>query len=383
MGPPETTVEAAAPLSQPLRVLVVADLDTERPYGQSVRPLRLAEALAQRGCEMAVVGLETHGIDFARHWNVERRSLRGLRATTRQAAKAFSPHVIYAHQNLPAAAALLAGAGPVVADFHAVPSLEWRQLGGSVSGAERFTAQRRRWIAALAERYVSGRASGVIAAGAEVADDLLRSYGRSDVKVVPNGVGDELLARRETDRKLPEMERTGGHVVAVLPTEASPQNKQALCFLATVADEVAAASDPITFHILGSESGPEHPLFRYEGFVDELAVWLSSADACLLPFDDSARLFGGARNKLLEYLAAARRIVSTQEGFRGLAEAAQLEGVYLQKDDAKSFARGVVDACRSEAPELGSGGRDYLSGQPWSRMADDVADVLRAHARRG
>jgi hypothetical protein len=366
-----------------LRILVVADLDTDRPYGQSVRPWRLSRAMAEQGLEIAVVGVHTAGIDFGPTWEVERRSLRGFYRVTREAEGAFGPDVVYAHQNLPAVGALLAAQVPVVADFHALPSLEWRQLSATVGGGSRRGALVKSLIAQRAERFIAGRADGVIAAGDEVAADLARIHRRGDAHVVPNGIGDELLDRKTTTSSPPwnDAKPAAAHVVAILPTAASAQNAQALAFLSRVAEAVEASDTRVVFHVLGTDAGPGPASVRYEGFVADLAPWLRFADACLLPFDARARLFGGARNKLLEYLAAARRIVSTREGFRGLAQAMSLPGVYICEESPSDFARGVVSACDA-GPELESAGRSLLEGFRWSRMAVGAAEALEAHVRQ-
>src|SRR3954463_5841993 len=87
-------------------------------------------------------------------------------------------------------------------------------------------------------------------------------------------------------------------------------------------------------------------------FQSELQPWLDHADACLLPYPDDAALFGGPRNKLIEYLVRARTIVTTPEGLRGFGEAADWKGVYVADPEPEAFARVIVAAVQPGAETL-------------------------------
>src|SRR5438309_7440296 len=108
------------------RILVSSNLDARAPFGQSVRPFFLSRGLAKLGAEVGTIGRDSSGVQFGPTWSLPDDSLWARVKLTRHATASFNPDVIYAHQTSPALAAVVARPGvPVVADFHALGSMEW------------------------------------------------------------------------------------------------------------------------------------------------------------------------------------------------------------------------------------------------------------------
>lgn len=279
-------------------------------------------------------------------------------------------------------AAMLGARGvPFVADFHSLPSVEWAGYARDAPAAEAVRFRLASLRTAAAERAVTFSARRIVAAGEEVADELRRRYSHADKPVVvSNGVRRDLLDR-PVDGVSPF--GPGIHAVTTIPGAQSVSNARALNFLSAVAEALDDEQGPsVDVHVIGSTDGPSVGGIKYEGFQPDLLPWIAMADVCLLPYPDDAALCGGARNKLLEYLARGRTLVTTEEGLRGLTEAARWEGVTVTDDDPVAFAAAIRSAARPAAPTL-EGRREQIHERlQWDRLALQVKDVLEAAANR-
>lgn len=362
-----------------MRILIVSNLDSGHPFGQFLRPFHLGAGLVQAGAEVTMVGVDCQAVDYAPSWSTSRRSLRSLARAAAFAAARCRPDVVYGHEMRGAVASILGVRGvPLVADFHSITSVEWAGFAADAPPPQAALYRVAGLRAAAAERLVTRRARRIIAAGDEVAEDLRRVYGlKAMPTVVGNGVTREFLARATGGSSPYE---SGRHALATIPGGQSVSNARALTFLAAVAEELHGAADPVALHVLGSDDGPGAPGIRYEGYQADLLAWVGSADVCLLPYPDDAALSGGARNKLLEYLARGRTLVTTREGLRGVREAATWSGVTVTDDDSQAFAAAIRAAADPAAPTLAPVREQVHERLRWDRLARETLGVLTAAA---
>jgi len=362
-----------------VRVLIVSNLDSSRPFGQYTRPFFLGRGLADLGCVVGHVGVDCRNVDYGPHWSTGHQGLIALTRAVRRALRDFRPDVVYAHQNLPSAAGLLATARvsvPVAADFHALPSVEWGALASSTLDRRVSTVSRIKQVqAAGAERIVARRADVVIAAGdglAEAIRERLRTA--QDPAIVPNGVPSEFLVAPVGEDPYPSHPR-GLRAVATIPAGASAANDAALDFLADVAAFLRGASREVSIHVLGTEQPRGLTDLCFEGLVPSITPWLAHADVCLLPYTSDVPLYGGARNKLLEYLALGQRVVTTDEGLRGFDQAGTWEGVHIAPYDPEAFGRAVLAAGQAQTT-LQQGPSEVRDSLSWDRGSQQVYGVL-------
>jgi glycosyltransferase involved in cell wall biosynthesis len=196
---------------------------------------------------------------------------------------------------------------------------------------------------------------------------------------VLNGA-DPALARLPRSPDNPYGNGRTGHALATLPADSSPSNASAIGFVREVLDELRSLAPGLTVNVLGSD-GEEGSGLRYLGFQPEIRPWLDHADACLMPYPQEAALFGGPRNKLIEYLVRGRTVVTTPEGLRGLGQAADWDGVYVAAPDPAEFARAVATAVRSDAETLDRS-REAARRLTWDRLAGEVVAILRSVVAR-
>jgi glycosyltransferase involved in cell wall biosynthesis len=360
-----------------VRVLIVSNLDSERPFGQFVRPFCLGRGMARAGVEVAEVGVDCSRVDFGPAWSVGRQALGRLARATALARRTFRPDVIYAHQNTPGTAALVAAGGlPVAADFHSLPSVEWRSLAAAASGARSAGLRAKGARAAAVERLLARRSDLIVAAGQSLAEQIASRYGPVvETLVVANGVDHELLDAPRADAS-PYNGPGLAHALATLPM-SSATSRRALEFLGDVASRLDELDAPVEVHVVGTDDGPRARALRYHGILPVLRPWLDHADVCLLPYPADAMHSGGSKNKFLEYLARGRRVVSTPEGVRGLEEAADWEGVEVVPFDAGAFADAIVEAGKPGAPALDESRTLVSTRYRWDVLAEELARALR------
>jgi hypothetical protein len=223
-------------MSRASRVLIVSNLDLGQLFGQSTRPYYLGQSLAGEGWEVANVGIDCDGIDFGESWSTGGAGLRGFVKQARRARRQFRPDVIYAHQNLPAVAALIATIDsdtPVVADFHSIPSLEWQAVRRARSGKAAIMAEIRCIKARASEVLLARRCSMIVAAGQTLALAISETLPVRPDKIfaVPNGVSSHFLGASEESQN-PFLGADGQNVVATIPRHSSVANEEAIEFLA-------------------------------------------------------------------------------------------------------------------------------------------------------
>ena len=62
----------------PVRVLIVSNLDSDKPFGQFLRPFHLGRGLARHGLEVGNVGVDCSLVDFGPTWSTGTKSLAQL-----------------------------------------------------------------------------------------------------------------------------------------------------------------------------------------------------------------------------------------------------------------------------------------------------------------
>jgi glycosyltransferase involved in cell wall biosynthesis len=361
-----------------MKVLIVSNLDSARPFGQFLRPFHMGRGLARHGLEVGNVGVDCSRIDFGPTWSTGEKSLAKVARLAAKARAEFAPDVVYAHELRPATASLLTLRGiPVVVDLHSLPSVEWRGYVADASPRETVLYRLAGFRAMLSERLIATRADRVIAAGANVAQRMSELYRpRSEPVVVVNGVDRDMLMA-STDTPSPyEAEPGDRHAMTTLPGAVTPANDRAGRFLEAVDAELEGHSPRVTLHVLGAADAPPGSRVRFHGYQPELTPWIDHADACMLPYPPEAALCGGPRNKLLEYLARARAVVTTEEGTRGLEEVAGWPGVHVAGDDPAGFAA-VLRAATDQNGRARDLRRERMGERlQWDTLAGLVAEVL-------
>ncbi len=136
---------------------------------------------------------------------------------------------------------------------------------------------------------------------------------------------------------------------SVLPQDGFQSNKMALDMLLDIASEMERVDPSIIFEVVGGGKKPE-PKSRnvqYLGFVDDFKGAIVRADLCLVTYPEEA-VCGGVRNKVCDFMALGKPILSTPEGMRGFDDCNQ-EEEFVLANTAKEFVKSVIDLKQNAA----------------------------------
>lgn len=204
------------------------------------------------------------------------------------------------------------------------------------------------------------------------ADQLFfESLGASRVTLVPNGV--------DTDHFQP-LPPTAAHTLLFMGGTTYPPNEDALrWYIDGIHPRIARQLPDLRVIIIGSQppdwlrqKAARDPSLVLAGFVPDERTYLAQAAVCISPM----RLGSGTGLKILTYMAAAKPIVSTTVGARGIA--CQDGHDIMLADTATRFSEGLLTLLRkrSVAAELGKQARKTVTKQySWERTIQPAAEL--------
>ena len=166
--------------------------------------------------------------------------------------------------------------------------------------------------------------------------------------------------------------------LAVIPTVGFKTNDLSLAFLYDVAARVENFDHSIVFLVIGGGNKPaaKSDNVLLTGFVKDYIAHLELADICLATFPVNA-VCGGTRNKICDFFALGKPIISTKEGMRGFDDALPGEH-YVLADSIDEFVSKILyyknhknklNAFKHKALELS---RDYQ----WDVRSKELNDLL-------
>lgn len=383
----------------PLSIAVVAACPLPLPRGTPIRVLREAEALAGRGHRVHIVTYPMGDGPVDPRLRLHRAAGPRARGTTApgpslvklalldpalawELARLLAREpidLVHAHHFEGLAAALAARGRrdlPVVLDAHTLlaselPSYRLPLPSGLVRG-----------LARALDRWLPARADHVVAVTARIRDRLVDELGlpASAVTVVENGVEVEHFAtvpepRPEPLTRPPRLLFTGN--------AASYQRLDLL--LEAFAQVLAARPDARLVIAADGDLSAVRAMIESLGLGDrvelgpgpgfaELPALLATADLALNPRTGA----DGMPVKLLNYMAAARPIVSFAGSAPGLVDGQ--EGLLCADGDVAAFARAVLTlvADRAYAARLGRAARARVERDArWERTGERLETIFR------
>ena len=118
---------------------------------------------------------------------------------------------------------------------------------------------------------------------------------------------------------------------------------------------------------------------RYIGKVKNYADYLKAASVAVSPYP-SGSPYGGARNKVLEYLACGLPTVSTKEGIQGVEGARPGKHFILAKSEPSDFAEkiiAVMNMPNKELEMLSTRARRLAIKYSWLNSAKQLHAIIR------
>jgi glycosyltransferase involved in cell wall biosynthesis len=360
-----------------MKICFFSSVNLSRVDGSTVRPLNISENLAEFGCEIMHICFEPpeqrKSIKYVSKYNKDANKVKKLVNLLKlyNKVKKFAPDVLYAHQIFNATIAIplkYVLRRPLVYDEH-----------GSWALNPYFN---KRYI--LWEKLVSKIADKVIVVTNDVKEIFTEHYGvpEEKIKTLKDGANTNLFKPMEKDNKIKRklgISDTDKVIAFTCPRTASA-NYIALEYLFNLAPEIEGRIRNVKFIIIGGGPllDPPSPNIVYTGFVQDLVPYINLGDVCVAPYPPlSICGTSGAKNKIIEYFACGKPVVSTEEGIRGFSDAVPNRDFLLAEDSA-DFVDKLITVLYDEnlSKKLAENSRKFSFKYDWNNLSKEVFKVL-------
>ncbi len=366
---------------------MISSADLEIVEGCTVRPYNISKNLAGFGCEIMHVCFkppkQRNGIYYYIKYDKNVTKVRKILDILKlyKEIKRFAPDVIYAHQVWNAIIAIPLKyllRIPLVYDAH----------GSSVF--ENVTIPRipfyRFILITKQEEIILKTSDKVIVVAYDLKKFFIDYFGISENKIelAKNGVDMNLLKPAKPAYMIKKelgISSEDKVVVFTCPRHTNfPANTIALKYFFSLIPKIENNIKNIRFVIVGGgpQFPPPSPNVIYTGFVDDLVSYLNIGDAFIASYPSSSMCgTGGSKNKIIQYFAFGKPIVSTEEGIRGF-EDAKPDRDYSLGMNPDDFVEKLLRVLQDEklSQKLGENARKFSLRYDWVKISNQVMNVL-------
>jgi len=376
-----------------MKICVISNAD-ELPYGASTRPYYISKYLGQFGNElMHVCNVEKSSFFWQDAKNSSVKHISKMYSNCRinsirrlinavhiyKKIRGFNPDILYPHQMNNAEITLWLKKflnKKIVYDAHSSLLLELSQGQNTVKTKALKKFKR-------TENKILNKVDRIITVSDETKKYFIDYFNISSNKidVVENGVETSHFKPRDKNKEiLKKMGISHNQNICVFtnPRGTFGVNDLALDYFFGLIPDIEKRINNVKFLILGGGPEPDPPSKNviYSGFVEDLSAYVNLADVCVAPFPPNA-VCGGTRNKICEYLACGKPVVSTKEGIKGFGKAIPGEH-YLLGVDKDDFVDKVVYCLNNieQAKKIGKNARELSKEYDWGVLSKKVEKVL-------
>jgi glycosyltransferase involved in cell wall biosynthesis len=365
--------------------------DKKQPYGSTTRPFHFGEHLSKAGCQILhicesnpihrenveTISIGDYGFSLL---NYTGRSKKKIMNIILKRIKAFSPDVIYAHQIVCANIGLRLRyqlRRPHVYDAHSSAVLEM-PMNTNIS-------LKKRLFLLLNENIILKFTQKIIAPSVDLKNYLIKKYKihSEKITVIKNGVDLNLFYPESSDKHLRNSLGIPDKATVIVFTnpriKTFPTNEIALNYFFQMIPEIEKTVPNVYFIVIGGGPEPDPPSDKviYTGLVDSLRPYINLASICVAPFPSNA-ICGGIRNKVCEYFACGKAIVSTGEGMRGFDDAIPDVHYLLAKDDQDFVKKiGYLLNNPGKAIQLEQNSLDLSKRYDWEHKSRELQKELK------
>jgi glycosyltransferase involved in cell wall biosynthesis len=371
-----------------MKICMLSNADVSYPYGSTTRPHYLAKHLARHGFEILhICKKRSSDEDNIRYLSIEEHSEKSNReifGIIHGRCKQFTPDIIYTHQVYTAKIALKLKYllnKPHLYDPHGSVALE-----NTLHTQQSF--KRRTWLS-ITERVILKLTNKIIVPSRELKDFLIERYRLpvGKISVIKNGVETATFKPQPPDMVLRDALGIPREAIVIVFTNPRvfPSNEIALRYFFKIIPEIERNCPKAIFLVLGGGPELKTPSKKviYTGLIENLPSYVNLADVCVAPFPSHA-ICGGTRNKICEYMACGKPIVSTKEGMRGFDDAVDGEHFLLAKNDEDFVSKFIYCINNTEkAKQIGEKARKLSMKYDWGRLSRELAGVFLGELNKG
>jgi glycosyltransferase involved in cell wall biosynthesis len=264
---------------------------------------------------------------------------------------------------------------PSVLATHNVESQIWQRYCGNENNPVKKFYIYQQWKKLLCfEKWACRQFSQITAVSEEDRKTLEQQYGAKNVTVVPNGVDIEYFKPDTSEIRAFNMVFTGS-------MDWRPNQDAVVYFLDSIYPLIQKTLPEVSFTVVGRNppewlvaKGRRFKNVEFTGTVDDVRPYIARSSLFVVPL----RIGGGSRLKILEALAMARPVLSTNVGAEGLE--IQDEETIILADDPATFVGKAIEMLRQSKKfdYLGRNGRELaMSKYSWDAIAPVLESVWK------
>lgn len=252
------------------------------------------------------------------------------------------------------------GGARLVMDFVDVDSDKWRQYAHEAKGPMRWVYRREASKLLAFDRQAAAKSdAGIFVSDAEAALwRTLAPEAAGKTHGIANGIDCRYFSPRHVWSS--PLSGPGPHFVFTGTMDYWPNVGAVKWFAANVFPELRAARPNATFTIVGSKPTPDvtalqsHDGITVTGRVADVRPYLAHAHVAVAPM----RIARGIQNKVLEAMAMAKPVVTTDQGLEGID--AEPERHLLLANTEADFFRACLRAAEPDAAAIGLSARRLM-----------------------
>lgn len=274
------------------------------------------------------------------------------------------------------------GGAQLIMDFVDVDSDKWRQYATEAKGPMRWVYRREAKKLLAFDREVAARADGgIFVSDAEAA--LWRTLA-PEAAAKTHGIANGIDCRYFSPRHVwsSPLSGPGPHFVFTGTMDYWPNVDAVKWFAANVFPKLRAARPNAAFTIVGSKPTPEVTALQAQdgikvtGRVADVRPYLAHSHVAVAPM----RIARGIQNKVLEAMAMAKPVVTTDQGLEGID--AQPERHLLLANTDDEFFRACLRAAEPDSAALGLAARRLMeSAYTWEGRLQGLDRLLAEHPK--
>lgn len=161
---------------------------------------------------------------------------------------------------------------------------------------------------------------------------------------------------------------------AVLPQDGFKSNTLALEFLLDVAALMELSEPTVVFKVIGGGKmlEPKSKNVVFTGYVQEFEKEIMEADICLVTYPSEA-VCGGVRNKVCDFMALGKPIISTSEGMRGFDDCKETVE-FVRAESPDEFVKEILHLKKDSQKrlQLGQSALNRSHNYQWPKRAEEV-----------
>ncbi|MDD2689680.1 MAG: glycosyltransferase family 4 protein [Candidatus Omnitrophica bacterium] len=234
------------------------------------------------------------------------------------------------------------------------------------------------WVTYWAESGLLRKSDMIFAVSQADAVNFARIYGIKP-KVLQSGVDVEIFSKVNDVQVegLREKYKLYGKLLLFMGIPSFKPNKEAINFLLNRIFTVITKEFPdVRLLIIGGKIGRKEPWLINPGNIpfDEVPALIKACDVCLAPIFKGA----GVKFKILEYMAAAKPVISTSKGTEGIVMVKDGENIIIANDE-NAFLEKIVYLLKNPeaAKEIGERARILIeSNYSWQRIMEYFNQAL-------